>query len=191
MIVGVILAGGASLRMGQGDKAYAMFRGKRLVDHVYARFNPQVMRCVISGSQEYGLGLDVVDDNTNGFAGPVQGVLSVAAWLRAHHPAVRRFVTVPVDGAFLPMDIVHRLTRKPGSAIASTTGFAHPTFACWDVGALEAAMIILQGENSVSLHMLATTCNARAVLWNDERVFLNINSYRDLQQAEESSAKGD
>jgi len=41
-VTGLILAGGKGSRMGGVDKGLQTFRGKRLVDHVYERFAPQV-----------------------------------------------------------------------------------------------------------------------------------------------------
>src|SRR5213592_4823421 len=68
----LILAGGKGSRMGGVDKGLQAFRGKRLVDHVYERFAPQVGGIIINANQNHddyrSFGVRVVSDAIGGFA---------------------------------------------------------------------------------------------------------------------------
>ncbi|MEQ1931885.1 MAG: NTP transferase domain-containing protein, partial [Parvularculaceae bacterium] len=59
--IAAILAGGKSARMG-GDKALAIFLGRRLVDIVAARLRPQADALLISGPPNYGLDIEGAPD---------------------------------------------------------------------------------------------------------------------------------
>jgi len=65
-VTGLILAGGKGSRMGGVDKGLQTFRGKRLVDHVYERFAPQVGGIIINANQNHEeyktFGVRVVSD---------------------------------------------------------------------------------------------------------------------------------
>ena len=109
-VTGLILAGGKGSRMGGVDKGLQAFRGKRLVDHVYERFAPQVGGVVINANQNHEeyktFGVRVVSDAIGGYAGPLAGLhagLSVSK---------RPFLaSVPCDSPFLPADLIERLYR--------------------------------------------------------------------------------
>jgi molybdopterin-guanine dinucleotide biosynthesis protein A len=49
-IVGLLLAGGQSRRMGGGDKALRLLAGQTLLDHVIARVRPQVAALVLNAN---------------------------------------------------------------------------------------------------------------------------------------------
>src|SRR5438445_12607980 len=110
-VTGLILAGGKGSRMGGVDKGLQSFRGKRLIDHVYERFAPQVGGIIINANQnqeEYkSFGVRVVSDAIGGFAGPLAGFhagLSISK---------RPFLaSVPCDSPFLPTDLVERLYKR-------------------------------------------------------------------------------
>lgn len=179
--IGAILAGGESRRMGGVDKATLLLRGARLVDRAFERLSPQVDVVVISGGNGYDLDdVTVVPDRPGGLRGPAAGVLSVNAWVRAHHPAAHGFFTVPVDGPCLPADLVERL-GGPVSAIAEDDTGRHPTFAYWTCDALDAAARQIDRTQSASLKRLAEIVGARTVVWPGGASFININDRRDLE----------
>jgi molybdopterin-guanine dinucleotide biosynthesis protein A len=179
----VILAGGRSVRMGGRDKALAELGGARLIDHVIARLAPQVDRIAISGRQDYGTGFDVIADEPQGPQGPAAGVFAAARWMSFHQPDTDRFFTSPVDGPFLPEDLVARLGGADDSAIAVDDDGAHPTFACWTASSLAVAGEKLGGEKSLSLRALAAAAKAREIAWPGRRYFININTPEDLEAA--------
>lgn len=109
-IIGVILAGGRSQRMGGRDKALLPLAGRPLIAHVIARLAPQVDALAInSNAPAAGFaawGLPVLADQLCGYRGPLAGLH--AAWRAYPDTAV---VTVAVDLPFLPRDLVARLRQ--------------------------------------------------------------------------------
>ena len=61
---GLILAAGASTRMGLQNKALATLGGRSLIERVIDRLRPQVAKIVISGQKEFfqHLPYDVIED---------------------------------------------------------------------------------------------------------------------------------
>jgi molybdopterin-guanine dinucleotide biosynthesis protein A len=130
-VSGIILAGGLGRRMGGVDKGLQQLHGKPMVEHVLARFTPQVDEIVINANQNLdrykAFGHRVVSDQISGFAGPLAG-------LHAGLAAISRplAATVPCDSPFLPEDLVARLQRAMGAndlAVAKTGDQPHPVFA--------------------------------------------------------------
>jgi molybdopterin-guanine dinucleotide biosynthesis protein A len=110
-IVGIVLAGGRSSRMGGGDKCLQPLGGKPMLTYVLARLRPQVSDIVISANSDRfgGFGAPVVADNVSGFQGPLAGVEAALTWIAANHAGVSSAVTVPGDTPFIPDDLVRRL----------------------------------------------------------------------------------
>ncbi|MEZ5917776.1 MAG: NTP transferase domain-containing protein [Parvularculaceae bacterium] len=183
MKIGVILAGGLSKRMGEGDKARADIGGKSLIFHVVDRFAPQVDALLISGDENYETGLPFVRDIKDEFSGPAAGLWASLAWLEKHHPSADGFYTVPVDGPFLPLDLTERLSATAKTCVATTSVGDHPTFAYWRLRQLRTAFSTLETTRNLSLRHLASLCHAEKVCWECERSFLNINSPEDLAAA--------
>jgi len=50
-ISGIVLAGGQGRRMGGVDKGLQVLAGKMMVEHVLARFSPQVDEILINANQ--------------------------------------------------------------------------------------------------------------------------------------------
>jgi molybdenum cofactor guanylyltransferase len=139
-VVGLLLAGGLSRRMGGGDKALRLLAGVSLLDRVIARLRPQVGALVINANGDparfAGFGLPVVADSIPDFAGPLAGVLAGLDWAAAFRPDWEFVASVATDAPFLPSDLVMRLLqgmRDAGAdlACAASGERAHPVFGLW------------------------------------------------------------
>ena len=79
-ILGVLLAGGRSSRMGGGDKCLAMLHGQTLLTRAIARARPQVSELILNANGDAArflpFGLTIVPDVIEGQAGPLAGILS-------------------------------------------------------------------------------------------------------------------
>ena len=156
-IVGVILAGGLSRRMyegqtKQGDKTLLELGDGTMLDAVIERLAPQVDLIVINANGDPtrfdDFGLAVVGDTVSGFVGPLAGVLAGMRWAQTNAPDARTIVTVSADAPFLPDDLVVRfvtaLVNKPGAiAVAQSADGLHPVIGLWPVALaddLEAAL---------------------------------------------------
>jgi molybdenum cofactor guanylyltransferase len=145
-IVGVILAGGQSRRMGGGDKGLLSLGGKPMLGHVIARLRPQVAAIAINANgapdRFAAFALPVVADTIGGFVGPLAGVLAGMHWARAAAPHARWIATVSADAPFIPADLVARLAaavaaRPSAIAIAQSAGELHPVIGLWPVAHLQ------------------------------------------------------
>jgi len=194
-IVGAVLAGGLSLRMGGGDKPLRLLGGRAILDHALDRFAPQCETVVLNANgdarrlERYGL--PVVADPVEGFAGPLAGLLAVLDWTAAHRPDVALVATVPGDCPFLPRDLVERLAaarRSEGSdvALASSGGRIHPVAGLWPVSLRGALRRALVEEGLRKVFAWTARHSAAVVSWPAEPIdpFFNVNTPDDLTEAE-------
>jgi molybdenum cofactor guanylyltransferase len=198
-IVGVVLAGGRSQRMGGGDKTLRVLAGRTMLAHIVAGLAPQVDRVIINANGDAArfaaLGLPVVADATQEFAGPLAGILAGMRWAAANVRRVSRIVTVPGDAPFTPPDLVARLAIAAASAngaiaVAQSEGVLHHVTALWPVALadmLESA--VQQGERQVG--NWAAGQGIVAVPFDPVRIdghaidpFFNVNTPHDLREAD-------
>jgi molybdenum cofactor guanylyltransferase len=141
-IVGVLLSGGQSRRMGGGDKALRDLGGRPMLAHVIERLRPQVGPMVINANGDLArfaaFGLPVAADTIDGFVGPLAGVLAGMLWAQTHVPGARWIATVSTDAPFLPENLVTKLAdgvhdQPDAIAIAQSAGEVHPVIGLWPI----------------------------------------------------------
>jgi len=141
-IVGLLLAGGLSRRMGGGDKALRLLGGRPLLERVIERLRPQTAALVLNANGDparfAAYGLPVVADSIPEFAGPLAGILAGLDWTAAHRPDCPVVVSVATDAPFLPEDLVERLAKGMEAAdaelaCAASGGQSHPVIGLWPV----------------------------------------------------------
>lgn len=193
-IVGCILAGGLSRRMGGGDKGLVHLAGRPILDRVVERMRPQVDRLILNANGDAGrfgrFDLSVVPDGIEGFAGPLAGVLAALEWATTHAPGARSVATAATDTPFFPPDLVARLRdAQEGEperlAVAASSGRMHPVFALWPVSLAEELRRDLErGERQAStwVERHAPTVVDFPVESHDP--FFNVNRPDDLAEAE-------
>ncbi len=184
-VTGLILAGGKGSRMGGVDKGLQSFRGKRLVDHVYERFAPQVGGIIINANQNHdeyrSFGVRVVSDAIGGFAGPLAGLhagLSISK-----RPLL---ASVPCDSPFLPANLVKRLygtLDEAGAelAVAKTGDQPHPVFSLMRRGVLDHLTDFLKGGGRKIDAWYATLSVVEVGFDDEPGAFSNINTLEELQ----------
>lgn len=204
--LGVILAGGLATRMGGGDKGLLQIGDQSLLERVRDRLAPQVSGLALNangdGARFDDLGLPVVADSIEGFAGPLAGVLAGLDW--AAEQGAEAIVTAAADTPFFPTNLVAQLVaasdgQKQPLVLATTprTGEElksggrskinrHPTFGLWPVALRDDLRAALNGGLR------------KVVLWTDQHggrealfeaqpfdPFFNVNTPEDLKRAEE------
>lgn len=200
-VVGVVLAGGLSRRMGGDDKALRRIGGRAILAHVIDRIRPQVGELVLNANGDPGrfgeYGLPVAPDTVAGHAGPLAGVLTGLEWAAANAPGCSWVATVPTDAPFLPGDLVARLlavVAESGAemACAGSAGRAHPVCGLWPVrlrAELRRAMV--DEEIRKVDFWTARYRVARADFSTDPLdPFFNANTPDDLAEAERLMAGG-
>lgn len=141
-IVGVLLAGGLSRRMGGGDKTLRLLAGRPLLDRVIERMRPQVAALVLNANGDPArfarYRLPVVADSVADFAGPLAGILAGLDWAAGSRPDCPLVASIPTDAPFLPRDLIARLVagmQEAGAelACAASGGQPHPVIGLWPV----------------------------------------------------------
>lgn len=194
--LGVILAGGQATRMGGGDKGFLPLGGGTLLSSVIGRLQPQVAGLALNANGDparFGaLGLPVIADSIDGFAGPLAGVLAGLDW--AATQGADTIVTAAADTPFFPCDLVPRLLLAAEGmthplALAATPdperGTArHPTFGLWPVALRDDLRAALKGGLRKVVQWSAQH-DGREALFADEDAFFNVNTPADLVKAEQ------
>ena len=95
-ILGVILAGGASTRMGR-DKAQVMWKDKSFLAHVYESMEDQVDEVWISGSKKHIQEVSRVLTDRYPHQGPMGGIFTVFETLQKEMLPFQWVLLMPVD----------------------------------------------------------------------------------------------
>ena len=195
-IVGLLLAGGQSRRMGGGDKALRLLAGQTLLDRVIDRMRPQVAALVLNANGDptrfARFGLPVVADSVADFAGPLAGVLAGLDWTAANRPDCTLVVSIATDAPFLPADLVARLIKgmnAQGAALAcaASGGQPHPVIGLWPVRLRDELRHALIAEGIRKVDVWTARYPLATVAFPDEiggiDPFFNANRPEDLDRA--------
>jgi molybdopterin-guanine dinucleotide biosynthesis protein A len=195
--VGVVLAGGASRRMGQ-DKAALTVDGETLAARAARRLLGVCPRVAIAdGGRGLVPGLPSLPDAPT--AGPAAGILGAArAW--PGHPLLVLACDLPRVSAALLRELVRRLPVTVGSE-AGATGDPDWVVPRWERGleplcalyrpAALAALAVAVERGIAAPHRLAEAAGLRVRFLEGEPLrrcgqpadlFLNLNTARDLEQ---------
>lgn len=198
-VIGVLLAGGQSRRMGGGDKCLLELAGEPLLAHVIERLKPQADALVLNANGDparfTSFGLPVIADPIEGFAGPLAGVLAGFTWARENAPEARWIVTAATDTPFFPRDLVARLLdatggQYPAIALASSGGRTHPVFGLWPTALMDDLNAALEDGVRKVLHWTdrhtLSMVEFGFVAAGPDRIdpFFNVNTPDDLARAE-------
>ena len=193
-LVGLLLAGGKSRRMGGGDKTLRSLGGLPLLERVIERLRPQVDTLVLNANGDPSrfakFGLPVVADSVPGFAGPLAGVLAGLDWAASHRSDCPYVVSVATDAPFLPTDLVARLAQgldEAGAdlACAASGGRSHPVFGLWPVRLRDDLRRALMDQAIRKVDLWTARHRLATVPFDDQPVdpFFNANRPEDLETA--------
>ncbi len=197
-VLGLILAGGRSTRMGQ-DKALVRLQGKPLLQHALDRLSPQVGQVAINANGDPArfatFGVAVIPDLMDlTDQGPLGGVL--AGLNHARRLGLSHIATLPCDAPFAPVDLVARLMSSSGSGqvggehvvMACGPNGLEPAFALWPVLGLAAlAACAKRGVRSLrgAAAELGPIIGVSFIpAGADEEMFINLNRPEDLAATE-------
>ena len=200
-IVGVVLAGGLSRRMGGGDKALKILAGKTILERVIARAKPQVTALVLNANGDASrfatYGLPVAADSVAGFAGPLAGVLAGLDWAVKSIPGARYVASFATDAPFFPTDLVKLLSDavadgKHDLACAASNGREHPVFGLWPVNLREdLRQALAGGTRKVDIWTARHRLVRVEFPAQPYDPFFNVNSPEDLAEAEKITPLAD
>jgi molybdenum cofactor guanylyltransferase len=141
-VLGCILAGGQSRRMGGGDKGLLDLGGKPMLEIVLDRLTLQVPKVILNANGDPDrfahLKLPVVSDPVGDYAGPLAGILAGLTYAKDHLPDVTHVLSVAADTPFFPTALVKQFCRavpadRPVIAMASSSDKLQPVFGLWPV----------------------------------------------------------
>jgi molybdopterin-guanine dinucleotide biosynthesis protein A len=182
-ISGLILAGGAGLRVQGRDKGLLPWRGKPLIEHVAGRLKPQVghlfINCNRNGDHYAKYGDSLIRDSRSDYQGPLAGIEAVIPLLaRSDY-----LVVVACDTPLLPVDLVARLIeplenehdQAPVISYANDGERDQYLFAALHVSCLESLPPYLESGQRTVRHWFQTQ-HAVAVDFSDQTgAFVNYN----------------
>ncbi|WP_417515895.1 molybdenum cofactor guanylyltransferase MobA [Marinobacter sp.] len=187
----VILAGGQANRMGGGDKGRLMLGDQSLIHRVIERITPQVSPVILNANGDLSrfddLGLPVVADSIEGFAGPLAGILAGMDW--AAEQGHEWLISVAADTPFFPLDLAERLAGYDTPVVLAATPdpergrLPQPTFGRWQV-ALRHDLRAALNEGVRKIRQWTMAQGETLVVFN-EGDFFNINTPEDLAWAEQ------
>lgn len=183
-LLGVILAGGASTRMGGHDKFLLPLGGKRILDHIVTRLSPQVDTLILNANtSNIVTEIDVVPDIGEP-EGPLSGLFTALS--HAKDNGFDKVVTVASDTPFIPNDLVSRFMECAYSraVVAKSGDRIHPIIGLWDVSLLTDVKSALESKQLKMMNFV-NNLGMVEVIWDRENdLFFNINTAEDLKQAE-------
>lgn len=192
-VVGLLLAGGQSRRMGGGDKFLREISGIRLLDRALARLTPQVDQVVLSANGNEGslagYPPPIVRDGIGAGRGPLAGILAGLRWSLKNYGSEAVLISMPSDTPFFPMNLVKRLIATLADsqteiAVAASNGRVHHAIAAWPVhlgASLERWLAI---KDSSAVHeFFASRQTVRVDFTGSPDPFFNVNTPDDLYAA--------
>jgi len=196
-ILGAILAGGQSKRMGK-DKLFLEFNNKKLIEHTIDKVKKYFKKVIIITNQDNEFfsknNLTTVKDCIDGQLGPLVGILTAMKWAKENLSKCSWIVTFPCDTPFFPESIIESFIKeseKKESLIlcASSHGSKHNIFGLWSLDLYDKLKEDLT-NNKVRKVQDWTEKNKIKNLefkFKDYDPFFNINTEEDLEFAKKLS----
>ena len=140
-ILGAILAGGQSRRMGK-DKLFLELDNKKLIEHSIDKVKKYLKQVIIITNQNNEFfkknNLTTVKDCIAGQLGPLVGILTAMKWAKENTNKYSWVATFPCDTPFFPESIIksfiHESEKKESLLLsASSHGRKHNIFGLWSL----------------------------------------------------------
>ncbi len=188
-VLGAIVAGGQSLRMGQ-EKAFVQLGGIALIERVLSRLSIQTDDVVINANGDHArfqhLHVPVIADRLANLGTPLAGIEAIF-----HYAAQLQFdavLTVPSDAPFLPLDLslVLQGAGKGSPIIAASAEQSHYLTGFWPASCYAVLPDAIAQRGLTRVQDFVRLVNAKELVWPDALLdpFLNINTPQDLSFAE-------
>jgi len=198
-ILGAILAGGQSKRMGK-DKLFLEFNNKKLIEHTLDKVKKYLKKIIIITNQDnkffFENNLITVKDCIEGQLGPLVGILTAMKWAKENLSKCSWIATFPCDTPFFPESIIKRFieeSEKKESLIlcASSHGRKHNIFGLWSLDLYEKLKddLINKKVRKVQDWTEKNKIKNLEFKFKDYDPFFNINTEEDLEFAKKLSKK--
>ncbi len=198
-ILGAILAGGQSKRMGK-DKLFLELNNKKLIEHTIDKVKKYLKKIIIITNQDNEFfsknNLITVKDCIEGQLGPLVGILTAMKWAKENLTNCSWIATFPCDTPFFPESIVENFiqeSKKRESLIlcASSHGRKHNIFGLWSLDLYDKLENDLINKKIRKVQDWTEKNKIKNLEFKfiDYDPFFNINTEEDLAFAKELSTK--
>jgi len=198
-ILGAILAGGKSKRMGK-DKLFLEINNKKLIEHTIHKVKKYLKEVIIITNQDNEFfsknNLITVKDCIEGQLGPLVGILTAMKWAKENLTKCSWIATFPCDTPFFPESIIRSFIKeseKKESLIlcASSHGRKHNIFGLWSLDLYDKLKDDLMNKKVRKVQDWTEKNKIKNLEFEfkDYDPFFNINTEEDLAIAKELSTK--
>jgi molybdopterin-guanine dinucleotide biosynthesis protein A len=198
-ILGTILAGGQSKRMGK-DKLFLELNNKKLIEHTLDKVKKYLKKIIIITNQDnkffFENNLITVKDCIEGQLGPLVGILTAMKWAKENLKKCSWIATFPCDTPFFPESIIKSFieeSEKKESLIlsASSHGRKHNIFGLWSLDLYDKLKddLINKKVRKVQDWTEKNKIKNLEFEFKDYDPFFNINTKEDLEFAKKLSKK--
>ena len=198
-ILGAILAGGQSKRMGK-DKLFLEIDNKKLIEHTIDKVKKYLKQVIIITNQSNDFflkkNLTTVRDCVEGQLGPLVGILTAMKWAKESSKKYSWIATFPCDTPFFPESIIKSFIKeseKKDSLIlcASSHGRKHNIFGLWSLDLYDKLKNDLMNKKVRKVQDWTEKNKIKNLefKFKDYDPFFNINTKEDLEFAIKFSKK--
>jgi len=198
-ILGAILAGGQSKRMGKG-KLFIEFNNKKLIEHTIDKVKKYLKKVIIVTNKDNEFfsknNLTTVKDCIEGQLGPLVGILTAMKWAKENLGKCSWIATFPCDTPFFPESIIESFieeSKKKESLIlcASSHGRKHNIFGLWSLDLYDKLKDDLTNHKVRKVQDWTEKNKIKNLefKFKDYDPFFNINTEEDLEFAKKLSKK--
>jgi molybdopterin-guanine dinucleotide biosynthesis protein A len=192
-ILGVVLAGGKSLRFGE-DKSQVKLNNKSLIDHILSEILIEFKELLIvsNNSIEFNKSekISVISDFKNNL-GPLGGVLTAMKWIKDNNKDYQWISTFPTDTPFFKNQILKdfhdKINLKNGKLFfIKSNNTRHNIFGLWSIDLADKLEKDLEnGDRKVEDWANKVGVNIIDMQFEKNDPFFNINTKEDLEKAKD------
>ncbi|MDC1175800.1 molybdenum cofactor guanylyltransferase [Candidatus Pelagibacter sp.] len=192
-ILGVVLAGGKSLRFGE-DKSQVKLNNKSLIDHILSEILTEFKELLIvsNNSIEFNKSekISIISDFKNNL-GPLGGVLTAMKWIKDNNKDYQWISTFPTDTPFFKNQILKdfhdKINLKNGKLFfIKSNNTRHNIFGLWSIDLADKLEKDLEnGDRKVEDWANKVGVNIIDMQFEKNDPFFNINTKEDLEKAKD------
>ena len=192
-ILGVVLAGGKSIRFGE-DKSQVKLNNKSLIDHILSEILTEFKELLIvsNNSIEFNKSenISIISDFKNNL-GPLGGVLTAMKWIKDNNKDYQWISTFPTDTPFFKNQILKdfhdQINLKNGKLFfIKSNNTRHNIFGLWSIDLADKLEKDLEnGDRKVEDWANKVGVNIIDMQFEKNDPFFNINTKEDLEKAKD------
>ena len=192
-ILGVVLAGGKSLRFGE-DKSQVKLNNKSLIDHILSEILTEFKELLIVSNNPIEFNksenISVISDFKNNL-GPLGGILTAMKWIKDNNKDYQWISTFPTDTPFFKNQILKdfhdQINLKNGKLFfIKSNNTRHNIFGLWSIDLADKLEKDLEnGDRKVEDWANKVGVNIIDMQFEKNDPFFNINTKEDLEKAKD------